>query len=112
MVEGPEYPADAKQARVLDIQVTRAETQITFTNTTARAIPPCRMWINRWWSVEFPGMAVGETRTLDLRDFKDRFGEPFRGGGFFATEAPDQLVHAQFQIEGELVGLVVITGGI
>ena len=36
--------------------------------------------------------------------------EPFRGGGFFATETPDALVSAQLQINGEMIGLIVIGG--
>ncbi len=110
IAEGPSYPEERGQSRVVDIQVTRDDTHITFTNTTAQAIPPCRMWLNRWYMLDFQGLGVGETVTLDLRDFRDRYGDRFRGGGFFATEFPDKLVLAQLEIGPELVGLVVIAG--
>lgn len=104
------FPEARKQSRVLDIQVTREETDILFTNTTAAAIPPCRMWLNRWYALDFKGLGIGESTRLDLRDFKDRYGEAFHGGGFFATEYPDRLVLAQFEIGEDLVGLIVIGG--
>lgn len=103
----PAYP-DLKQARVLDVQVVRDETRITFTNTSAEAFPACRMWVNRWWSREIAPLDVGATASYDLRDFKDTYGDPFRAGGFFATEAPDKLVQAQIELNGEMVGLIVI----
>lgn len=107
---GATFPESRKQSRVLDIQVTRDETDISFTNTTPAAIPPCRMWLNRWYALDFKGLGIGESTRLDLRDFKDRYGEAFHGGGFFATEYPDRLVLAQFEIGEELVGLIVIGG--
>ncbi len=108
----PEYPIDLRQATVLDIQVVRHDTTITLTNTTARSIGKARMWVNGWYSLEIDGLAVGQTRTLDLYDFKDPYGTEFRAGGFFATQRPDRLVLAQLEPLGveprELLGLVVV----
>jgi len=106
--EGPVYPTDRVQSSVMDIQVFRDETVIHFTNTTARAFPACRMWINKWFSKDIPALGVGQTMSLSLHDFKDQFGEPFRAGGFFASDRPARLVLAQLELEGELLGLIVV----
>ncbi len=110
VIKGPAYPADRPQARVLDIQVTRADTDITFTNTTATNLPACTLWINRRFGLPIEPLAIGATRRIDLRDCKDHFGDSFRGGGFFAIEAPDRVVLAQLDLGTEMVGLVVISG--
>lgn len=109
--EGPTYPG-TQQTRVLDVQVFRDETQIRFTNTSARTFGPCRMWLNQWYSRELDGLAAAETVTLNLGEFRDRYGAPFRAGGFFATERPDRLVLAQIEENNEIVGLVVVGGAI
>lgn len=105
---GALYPDDRKQGRVVDVQVIRDETEITMTNTAAIDLPPGRLWINAWYSHEFPGLAIGQTMTMDLAAFKDRFGGAFQAGGFFATERPDRLVQAQLEAGDDLIGLVVI----
>lgn len=108
VTDGAQYPL-IRQARSADVHVLRDETEITLTNTSAAALPKGRMWINAWFSREFQGLEVGQSTTFDLYDFKDRFGVPFNGGGFFATRRPDKLVQAQIMSEGgELVGLIVI----
>ena len=107
-IEGPIYPGNITQTATLDIQVFRDDTRIRFTNTTARSIPACRMWVNAWFSRELPGVAVGETVELSLFDFKDQYGDEFRAGGFFATDTPMKLVLAQLEIGDELMGLVVV----
>jgi hypothetical protein len=105
---GAVYPADRTQTSVADIQVFRNETVITFTNTTARSYPACRMWINKWFSREIPALAVGQTMSLSLHDFKDQYGDAFRAGGFFASERPARLVLAQLEIGDEIIGLIVV----
>jgi hypothetical protein len=105
--EGPVY-AQSRQADVLDVQVVRRGTRLTLTNTTARAFGPCRMWLNQWYSRDLDGLAVGQSLSLPLSEFKDRYGAPFRAGGFFATEAPDRVVLTQLEAEGQLIGLVTI----
>ncbi|HYE02731.1 MAG TPA: hypothetical protein VD963_05805 [Phycisphaerales bacterium] len=105
---GPAFPDGFPQATQLDVQAFLADNRLTLTNTTARHIPPGRLWLNRWYSREFPGLAVAESIELPLAEFTDRFGAEFRGGGFFATEKPDTLVQAQVESGGELIGLVVV----
>ncbi len=107
-VERPVYPAAKRQARSLDIQVFRDDTVIQFTNTTARTIPACTLWVNAWYSRDIPSVGVGESLELNLYDFKDQYGDAFRGGGFFATDRPTTLVLAQLEMEDELLGLLVI----
>lgn len=111
LTEGPNYPLELRNTRTLDIQVTRNETDISLTNTTAAPIGAGRMWINAWYHRDFPGLAVGESITLDLYDFQDRYGDDFRAGGFWATDRPDKLALAQIETGGELLGLIVVAQG-
>jgi len=111
LIEGADYPHALKQARTLDIQVTRDETTISLTNTTAAPIPAGKLWINTWYVRDFPGLAVGESITLDLHEFKDRYDDQFRAGGFWASDPPDRLSLAQIETGGELLGLIVVTQG-
>ena len=108
----PMYRDDAVQTSVMDVQVVRDDTHITMTNTTARSIGRARMWVNGWYSREIDGFGVGETLRLNLYDFKDAYGTPFKAGGFFATERPEKLVLAQIEpldVEPrELLGLIVV----
>lgn len=92
------YPKDAVQSEILNIQVVRQTTEIEFTNTTARAFGPCTMWLNARFSRPLDGLKIGETLRLPLREFRDEYGDAFRGGGFFATELPEKLVLAQLEV--------------
>ena len=107
---GPIYPA-VEQSRVLDVQVKRAGTRISFTNAAAEPIGPGRLWANKWFSREIDAIAPGQTVSFDLSEFKDRYGDSFRAGGFFATQLPSKLVLMQLEREGTLVGLIVIGDG-
>jgi hypothetical protein len=113
-----EYPKDLPQEAVLDIQVFRGTKTVEFTNTTGRAFGPCTLWLNARFSRPIDSIAVGQTITLPLADFRDQWQDAFRGGGFFATELPDRLVLAQLEVprpdalqEGQkpsLLGMVVV----
>ncbi len=110
---GFDYPQSLGQARTLDVQVVRdPETHIAFTNTTASPIGPGRVWLNQAYSQPLDRVAVGQTRTLDLREFRNQFGESFRAGGFFATRTPKDVVLVQVHERGrdELLGFVVVRG--
>lgn len=115
-----EYPENLPQESVLDIQVFRGTKTVEFTNTTGRAFGPCTLWLNARYSRPIDAIAVGQTLTLPLADFRDQWQDVFRGGGFFATERPDRLVLAQLEVprpdalqEGQkptLLGMVVVRG--
>jgi hypothetical protein len=107
------FPQQLVQEEVLDIQVIRGpETTITMTNTTARSFGMSTLWLNGRFSRPIEGFKPGQTLSLNLYDFRDEFGEEFRGGGFFATKHPEQLMHAQLEtfVDGEIamLGLVVV----
>ncbi len=102
------FPYEAARAEPESIQVLRDETHITITNTSARGFGPSTLWLNRWYSRPIDGFAVGETITLGLSEFRDSTSEPFRAGGFWATQQPMRIISADLETEGELVGLVVI----
>lgn len=108
VTSGPTFPDGVEQSKVLDIHVLRSGTSITLTNTTGRAFGRVLLWANRWYGLEIESFGVGQTLTLDLASFTDRYGQPFRAGGFFATESTDPLVQVQVQEGQELIGLVVV----
>jgi len=110
IVEGEVYPGAVARGPALNIQVFRQQTRIEFTNTTAREFGRSRLWLNQWYSMEIPGLAVGQTLSLPLSGFKDRYGEEFRGGGFFASEKAERLALAEIQDGSEMMGLVVVGG--
>lgn len=106
----PEYPVNPNRLRTLDIQV-RIEDDgqtVTMTNTTAIGFGPARLWINEWYSHAIDGMNVGETLRIPVGAFHDTFGEPIRGGGFFATRAAEPVSKAELQTDEGIYGLVVV----
>lgn len=110
------YPALLQQVS-LDVQVVRHTTTIDITNTTPRAFGPSTLWLNARFSLPIDGLAVGETRTFKLDDFRDEFSDAFHAGGFFASEPPDRLVLAQIETpraDGsmELLGFIVVNGDV
>lgn len=91
------YPAGLEPGPVLDIQVVKHPTELEMTNTTARAIGPSTLWLNQRFSRPIDGLAVGQTLTLTLTDFRDEYGEALRPGGFWASRIPTALVLAQLE---------------
>ena len=115
ILEGPRYPSDVPRGETLDVQVFKEEQSVRMTNTSARAFGPSTIWLNARYGRPIDAWAVGEPLDLPLREFRDHYSEPFRGGGFFATEKPMELVLAQVETDGdtgrEMVGLVVVETG-
>ncbi len=106
---GPVYPQSLGQSGMLDIQVFRRETVLVLTNTTSESFPHGgRIWVNAQFSMPFEKFEIGETLSVDLRDFVNEFGERFRAGGFFATERPDRVVLVQIEHSEQIIGLVVV----
>ncbi len=104
------YPETLSRGEPLDIQVVRGETTLSFTNTTSRVFGPSTLWLNSYYSRPLEGLAVGQSIKLPLADFRNEHGEPFRGGGFFATKKPERMVLAQLENDGMLYPLVVTRG--
>lgn len=108
------FPREVARGKTLDIQVFREAQYIEFTNTTASAYGPSTLWLNGRYCRPIEGLAIGQTLKLRLNEFRDEFHEPFREGGFFATEKPDRLVLAQLETgdgTGVMYGLVVVGTG-
>lgn len=103
-----EFPANARILETINVQVVREGTTLTLTNTTASAIPPSTLWLNKWFSRPVDRIEVGQTVRFNLRDFRDLYSEPFRAGGFWATDQGDPLVSAHIDWGDGLVGLVVV----
>ncbi|MEM7622683.1 MAG: hypothetical protein AAF235_05715 [Planctomycetota bacterium] len=103
-----DYPLAATQAETLNVQVFRKGTNIQLTNTSSTSLEAGTLWLNQWWFREVPALLPGASLRLPLKQFVDKYGDPFRAGGFFATRDPDILVLAQWQTEGQLLGLIVV----
>ncbi|MEM7623707.1 MAG: hypothetical protein AAF235_10960 [Planctomycetota bacterium] len=96
---GASYPSILIRTEPSTIQLVRETRHVEMTNVTARSFGESRIWLNQWYSAEIDGFAVGETIRLPLTRFTDEFGDSFRGGGFFAAEAPDRLVKAELETD-------------
>lgn len=103
-----DYPAEKPQTRVENVQVVRHETSIAITNTSATPFGPGTLWINRQFSRTIERFGVGDSISLALSEFKNEHGEPFRAGGFFASERPDSIVQVQFEEDNSTVGFVIV----
>lgn len=94
---GEPYPQAVEPGPVWDIQVFRDVTRLKMTNSTAIGFGPGRVWVNRRFSHPFDGLAPGQSLDLPLHRFTGEFGEPFRAGGFFATEIPEEVVMVELE---------------
>ncbi|MBN8598543.1 MAG: hypothetical protein J0L78_12805 [Planctomycetes bacterium] len=112
------YPKELPAGQTVDVQVFRRSKTLDFTNTTATPLGPGTIWLNRRFSRPLKDpIGVGQTVSLPLREFRDEFGDPFREGGFWASDIPDALVLCQVEqtpatgTEGEkpvIIGLVTV----
>jgi len=92
------YPRELPAGQTVDVQVFRRSKTLDFTNTTATPLGPGTVWLNRRFSRPLPQpIGVGQTVSLPLREFRDEFGDPFREGGFWASDMPDALVLCQVE---------------
>ena len=96
---GASYPSILIRTEPSTIQLVRETRHVEMTNVTARSFGESRIWLNQWYSAEIEGFGVGQTIRLPLTRFTDEFGDSFRGGGFFAAEAPDKLVKAELETD-------------
>ena len=104
------YPLNTQQARSIDVQVVRDDAVLTISNTTAAVLPAGRLWVNQAFSRPVDELPIGETVSFDLYEFRNRFDEPFRAGGFFATQNPLNIYMVQWQTEQEILGLLTVEG--
>ncbi|MBS0190061.1 MAG: hypothetical protein U0573_00900 [Phycisphaerales bacterium] len=108
------YPVELPPGPTVNVQVFRQSFTLEFTNTTPEPLGPGTIWLNRRFSKPIPkAIAVGQSVSIPLEDFRDEFGAPFKPGGFWAKEAPDTLVLCQFEVpregkEAEIIGLVTV----
>jgi len=91
------YPERLAVLPPSNIQLYREGRSITLSNTTARPFGESTIWLNKWFSRDIEGLAIGESVTLSLAEFTDEYGDAFKGGGFFATTAPERIVHAELE---------------
>lgn len=91
------YPERLAVLPPSNIQLYREGRSITLSNTTARPFGESTIWLNKWFSRDIEALAIGESVTLSLGEFTDEYGDAFKGGGFFATTAPERIVHAELE---------------
>ncbi len=112
--EARPYPAGVSHTGVVDVQVVRDGTGISAANTSGKSFADARMWVNRRFSRAIGEWKAGDRIALDLREFYDQHGDPFRAGGFFATRRPDPVVIVEVEhgatVSPEMTGLVVVKG--
>jgi len=108
LTPGPSYPGYTDRRNVLDIQIQLHGRELSLTNTTAAPLSAGRLWLNAWYSVPTPDIAIGQTVQFPLIAFHDEHGESIRGGGFFATEEPEEILLAELEISKSLYGLIVV----
>ncbi len=108
------YPAKLTHAGVMNVQFVRDGTTLMATNTSGETFTGARMWINRRFSRPIGEWKSGDRLSLDLRDFRDEYGDAFRAGGFFATRRPDPVVMVEIENGTEpdrkMVGFVIVKG--
>ena len=106
------YPESLTVLPPSNIQLYRQGRTITLSNTTARPFGASTIWLNKWFSRDIKSLAIGESMTLTLGEFTDEYGDAFKGGGFFATTAPERIVHAELETQEDaqrvLVPLIVV----
>ena len=107
---GRGYPTDKAQSEVVDVQVIRRGTTLEMTNASSRDFGSSTMWVNKQFARPIDGLAIGQTITVDLRDFRNEFGERFRAGGFFATERSSALSLVQLETDDAMIGLIAVRG--
>ncbi len=107
---GGVYPEQLERLPAIDVQVfvDQAGTTLSMTNATAEPLRPGRLWLNAWYSRPVERVGVGETVQLFLGEFRDRYGEAVRTGGFFATDRPEEIILAELEVEPGLRRLVVV----
>lgn len=105
---GPSYPNSLDRLGAIDVQVAVRDGALEFTNTTASPLPAGRLWVNAWYSAATPAADVGETLRIPVAALRDEHGETMRGEGFFATEAPEEVLLAELQTDQGLIRLVVV----
>jgi hypothetical protein len=103
--DGPVYPADAPQLETLNIQAYAGDQQIVLNSGSARSFGPAEIWLNQWWAAEIDGLPRGAEVSIPLSRFRNEFGLPPRGGGFFATRDADEIVLVELRTEKGLHGV-------
>jgi hypothetical protein len=106
------FPPDFHQVEQLNIQARRDGHMLTLTNSTPHVYEASTLWINRRYSRPIQTFEIGETISLDMREFVDEFSQNFKGGGFFATQRPEDAMLIQLETERngdvQLLGLVSV----
>lgn len=102
------YPENKEPAQTINVQVFRREDHISFTNTSPYDFGPSTLWVNAAYSRPIDALHIGQTVDLSLHDFRNEHSQPFRAGGFFATELPSKLVLAEIESGDRLYGLIVV----
>ncbi len=108
MAELRPYPSEKPSGPTANIQVVRIGTMLELTNTTATSFGASTLWLNQSYRRDIDKLDIGESLSLRLKEFRNEFAEPFRAGGFFATERPKKVVKVELETETRRIGFVVV----
>lgn len=99
---------DKQPGPTLDVQVFRRESRISLTNTSPYDFGPSTLWVNAAYSRPIESLRIGQSVELSLHEFRNEHSQPFRAGGFFATDLPSRLVLTEIETDDRLYGLIVV----
>lgn len=102
------FPEAAPRGETLDVQVRRDGAFLEVLNTSSRSLDAGTLWLNMRFSTSVDALGPGQSMRIDLREFRDDVGDVFRAGGFFSKEKPDTVVLAQWQTDGQMLGLIAV----
>ena len=105
---GEVYPAMKDRRGALDIQVQLDKRRLRFINTTPRVLEVGHIWLNGWYSAPVDEVPVGAAVEIPLASFRDEHGERIRGGGFFASVAPERITLTEYESSEGIFGLIVV----
>ena len=99
------YPFERHSLQVVDVHVFRDGSQVVIAIGSDTHLESPRIWINQRYMFDSSDIKIGGTIVLDLGLFRDKFGESFSAGGFFAFREPEplRLVQLETSLDTNLV---------
>lgn len=101
------YPDQAPVARPLPIGIIRKDRALIIDNQTARVYRDVVLWLNHQYGARIDKIPIGRGEPIALRNFINRYGEPFPTSKPLQPQTARPLLMADLEIDGKLHKLVV-----
>jgi hypothetical protein len=101
------YPAEAKIANPLDIEVVRVGNAIRFDNRTVSEYYDVEIWLNQQYGAHITHIRIGHNEPISLKGFVNQYGEVYPVARFLAPDADQPLVLADMLLDGKIHKLTV-----